>query len=91
MSSSLTDADNSQNDSDTNFIPGYVMEVEDDANMSTTGTLTNEDEWFVQPYQDEPIADEEWIEKYNEERSIEEEGIRRLQACLDGRADVDSW
>lgn len=75
MSYKSSSAENSQNDSDVNFICDYVIEVEDDANMSSTNACINEDEWFLKSYQHKPIANTDWIEKYNEERRMEQDRL----------------
>ena len=41
MSSSFSDPASSQNDSETHFIPGYIMEVEDEAVGSNPVKTTN--------------------------------------------------
>ena len=68
MSCNYSNADDSHNYADMNFIHGYVMEVEDDTNMSSTDAFINEHEWFFKPYQDKPMADVNRIAKYNEQR-----------------------
>ena len=40
---------------------------------------------------DEPLADEEWLKRYNEEVEQNEELERMLQKRLDGTEHVDSW
>ena len=42
------------------------MEVEDDAEMSSTDVFINEDERFFKPYQEKLMADVDWIAKHNE-------------------------
>ena len=79
-----------KNDSDINFIPGYIMEVEDEVNMSYSVAITDEDEWFIKPYEDEPIADENWMTIYNEQRR-QEEKLRLLKTRLEGQDKVDNW
>ena len=88
MSCNSSNADDSHNYSDMNFIRGYVMEVEDDANMSSTDAFINEHEWFFKPYQDKPMADVDWIAKYNEQRWPEEDKLRMQQIRLEGRGKI---
>ena len=46
---------------------------------------------FVGPYMDEPLADEEWLEGYYQERREEGERLEHLGRRLDGTEPVDSW
>ena len=45
-----------------------MMKVEDDAPWTPEPQLGEEEELTVQPYQDEPLADAEWVANYYEER-----------------------
>ena len=80
-----------KNDSDINFIPGYIMEVEDEVKTSSSVAITNEDKWFIKPYEDKPIADENWMTTYNEQRRQEEDNLRLLKTRLEGQDKVDNW
>lgn len=48
------------------------MEVEDDAPLTTEAQGNQE---LIQPYQDEPIADAEWVKDYYEERRRQEDRL----------------
>ena len=52
---------------------------------------TREDDATLEPYADEPIADEEWLKKYRneqeEKRTLEEELTKRLE----NRVHVGEW
>jgi hypothetical protein len=94
MSSSFSDTTGSQLDSDINFLPNYIMEIEDDAVQPHTdsSTQSDEDQWpGLQPSQDEPIADPAWIAQYNEERRAEEERRQLLMSRLNGTIHVSDW
>ena len=96
MSSSFSDPVSSQNDSETNFIPGYVMEVEDEAAGSTepvylSNQTQNEEFWAVRPYGGEPIADASWIANYYEQRRLEEAQLQNLRSRLNRHVTVESW
>ena len=94
MSSSFSDNTDSQLDSDINFLPNYIMEIEDDAVQPPTDSSTQSDEdqcGGLQPYQDEPIADPAWIAQYNEERRAEEERRQLLTSRLNGTIPVSDW
>ena len=98
MSSSFTDPNDSQNESENNFVASYMMEVEDD---TVHGSVTTEvsgpegesedDEWVVKPYEDEPLADEDWVANYYEERRLEVQKLEMLRSRLDGRVTLERW
>ena len=91
MSSSFTDANDSQNESETNFLIGHMMEVEDDAPWTAEPQLGEEEEFTFQPYQDEPLADAEWVANYYEERREQEDRLEMLRSRLEGRVTAESW
>ena len=94
MSSSFTDPNDSQNESEANFVIGHMMEVEDDALLTAEpelGSELDEEEFIVQPYQDEPIANPEWVANYYEERREHEDRLEMLRNRLEGRVTVESW
>lgn len=45
----------------------------------------------VGPYMDEPLADEEWIQNYNQDRREEGDRLERFGRRLDGTEPLDSW
>ncbi len=91
MSSSFTDPNDSQNESETNFVTGHMMEVEDDAPWTAETQLGDEEQFIVQPYQDESIADAEWVANYYEERREQEDRLEMLRGRLERRVTVESW
>ena len=96
MSSNSSETSGSQCDSDTNFIPGYIMEIEEPSlasttNISTDETLSASGDDSIQPYQDEPLADENWIYEYIEQRKREENKLQILQRRLDRLESVNNW
>ncbi|XP_031553339.1 uncharacterized protein LOC116290449, partial [Actinia tenebrosa] len=94
MSNSETDSSCSydSDDSEFNFLPGYVLEVEgeQDASTSTNKDLTEVDysDTFM-PYADEPIANQEWLDEYDKQQDIQKEFERKLQSRYD-EEDVSS-
>ena len=54
MSSSFSDPASSQNDSETNFIRGYIMEVEDEA----VGSNPVDDNWITNYYEQRRFEEE---------------------------------
>jgi hypothetical protein len=79
-------SDESQNDSEYNYVSDYVFETEQPQ-------LANDEleEQVPGPYEDEPIADEEWLLQYNTELQEEEEEHNKLKQRLDGTEPVASW
>ena len=71
------------------FIRDYDTEVEDGFE-STNDTDSNESIEEI-ANADEPLPDEEWVTRYNEEVKQNEELERMLQKRLDGTEHVDSW
>ena len=43
------------------------------------------------PYEDEPLADQEWIEQYEAEVRMDNEEEARLRRRLDGTDIVENW
>ena len=81
------------NDSEINFIPGY--EVEDNGHSSRvsprspeTSSDSSDDD---AAYTDEPLADAEWIEKYQEEMKANEELEQSLKDWLQGNVELKEW
>ncbi len=68
-----------------------MMEVEDDSPWTAETQLGNEEQFIVQPYQDEPIADAEWVANYYEERREQEDRLEMLRGRLEGCVTVESW
>ena len=79
------DSENSENF----FIRDYDTEVEDGFE-STNDTDSNESIEEI-ANTNQPLADEEWLKRYNEEVKQNEELERMLQKRLDGTEHVDSW
>ena len=92
--SSQSEGSSMTDDSECNCIPGfseprYENFEDEDATRSESG---DENEFDVlQPYADEPLADQEWIEAYEKEREEEKRNLRVLQDRLDGNVQVNSW
>lgn len=82
-------------DSDYNFIPGHVniddIEVEDNENFSLGVEEAEPDPENYKPYEDEPIATEEWLSEYKRRQETQVEFERKLQDRYDGKHLVNSW
>ena len=81
-------------DSEYNFIPGHVniddIEVEDDENFSLGIEEAEPDRENYKPYEDEPIATEEWLSEYKKRQETQVEFERKLQDRYDGKHLVNS-
>ena len=68
-SKTSVDTDNSQNDSNTYFISGYILK---DQNKDDVASATSEDTQERNngslPYESEPIADDVWLANYREQK-----------------------
>lgn len=102
MSSQETDSSCSydSDDSETNFLTQHTFEVEGDQDAleqqdtpaSISKGLTDADfSDIFQPYANERIASEEWLEEYNSQQEIQQEFERKLQSRSDEIEDVNSW
>lgn len=85
MSSSKSTSDSEtsyqSDDSDVNFIPGYV--VIEDVRINNNGNIPYKDSgdsYSGFAYPEEPLADEAWLENYNREEQerfeVEENSLR---------------
>ena len=76
-------------DSDINFIPGYIMECPERENSSNDSS--DQDESNMGVYVDEPLANEEWLENYNRQERERLELEEKLRKRLDGSVQVSEW
>ncbi|KAK3719412.1 hypothetical protein QZH41_015658 [Actinostola sp. cb2023] len=91
--SDISLSEQSEVDSEVNFQQNYVLESED------INSLVAEDLEHLhvgayhsyQPYSDEPLADEDWLSEFYDEKEQEEERVHELQRRLDGDEAVSSW
>lgn len=86
MSDHETDSEESYqtDDSDVNFIPGYIMECPDLEN-------SDEEDNAGLAYADEPLADDEWLQNYNRQERERIEPQEKLGRRLDGSVEVSKW
>ena len=95
MSSESSDLETSfdSDDSEINFIAGYEREDEGHSSRVSprspeTSSDSSDDD---AAYTDEPLADVEWIEKYQEEMKANEELERSLKDRLQGNVELKEW
>ena len=80
-------------DTEMNFIDGYELEDEGHSyrisprSPETSSDSSDEDA----AYTDEPLADAEWIQKYQEEMKANEELERSLKDRLQGSVELKEW
>ena len=88
MSSSDASYVSSSDSEDAETEVEYDLEVEGFSNPSEHETSDDEP---GDAYANEPIADEEWLAQYEEERKTEEELENKLQNRLNGAKDIKEW
>ena len=102
MSSESTDSDTSQSSdySEGSFSSEYEKEVEvesgddsdhnvdEDATFSALSTSSDEETFLCA---DDPVADDEWTARYEEEMQELREQELRLSARLDGTVNIGEW
>ena len=95
MSSESSDLETSFDSDDTemNFIDGYELEDEGHSSrVSPRSPETSSDSSDGDAaYTDEPLADAEWIKKYQEEMKANEELERSLKDRLQGNVELEEW
>ena len=92
MSSSSSESESfyDSDESEINFIP--EVEIDQNRQRGPTGTLSDDDELEEdQLFADEPLADQEWTARYEEERRANEELERTLSNRLEGTESVSQW
>ena len=75
-------------DSDLNFIPGYIMECPERKNSSND---SSEDENNMGAYADEALTNEAWLENYNRYERERLQLEEKLRDRLDGSVEVSEW
>ena len=87
MASSDVSLDSSS-DSEAADVEEYELEVEDSPNLSDKDSEQDEGE---EAYANEPLADEKWLARYEEEKKMEKELEQKLQKRLSGTEEVPEW
>ena len=77
-------------------ISDYELELEEFESLSDGGTQSKAGKLsssfsMPAPYDDEPIADEEWVNKYNEKKEKESTLVQTLQDRLDNQTSIEDW
>jgi len=84
-----SESENSQNDSEFNYITNYVFE--DERQERQEQQLSDSDGDYESIYKDEPIADEEWLADYNKEIARQHERKEQLTRRRNGIEPVEFW
>ena len=97
MDSSASESENESiqtDDSEHNYIPGLPPIVYDSIEVECVGEapmVDQEPDVAVGAYADEPVADEEWLAKYQENKQNYDKRLQMLQDRLVERVDVSNW
>ena len=102
-SQSYSDDSTSSFESDFNEVDEYDVEVEEYESAESPTEVShdeNVEKGFcaeadvgagVVPYGEEPIADEEWVKKYETNKETEKKRSAELQERLDGQIPISNW
>ena len=74
-------------DSDVNFIPGYIMENSETVECSDS----NSDEDTGIAYAEEPLADEQWLANYHARERERLDLEEKLTQRLNGSVELNQW
>ena len=95
MESSDTDSESiiESEFSESSFELDFDIEVEYDSDEDEHGSQASQCESSdeIMAYADEPLADEEWLKKYEAENEENKRLEEELQKRLDGTVQVKSW
>ena len=86
-SSSCSDISVASDDSEWNYIPGYlVIETE-----NPTQSEDKDGDEVLEPYNDEPLADKEWTKEYKKRLAEKEKRDKMLNSRLEGVKPAENW
>lgn len=77
-------------DSDINFIPGYIIE-NSELNENLSDNSGEEESTAGMAYREEPLADEEWLANYNRQENERLKLKEKLGRRLDGSVQLNEW
>ena len=82
-------------DSEFNDIPGlYVIDEDEDTNANDAAASPTKDTLdpdTFKPYEDEPMASEEWVFEYEKKQETQSDFDRKLEDRFEGMELVNSW
>ncbi len=76
-------------DSDINFILGYIIENSEGVKNSNSDRSSSDEIGLT--YADEPLADEEWLANYNQQEKERLDTEEMLAKRLNGSVEVREW
>ena len=76
-------------DSDINFILGYIIENSEGVENSNSDRSSSDEIGLT--YADEPLADEEWLANYNQQEKERLDTEEMLGKRLNGSVEVREW
>ena len=88
----------SEEDSEFNFIPGYYQPIETeklpaDSDTDSDHEVDEGDAIFdgIEPYSNEPLADEEWTRQYELRQAEKQRRLEGLKDRLAGKESLSNW
>ena len=84
----IYDTSSDSEDSEIEYVPDY--EIEDECS-SSQGLNSEDEDGDLEAYADEPLAGEEWLEKYEAEKKEEEKLEKELKDRFDGTTEIKEW
>ncbi|KXJ19561.1 uncharacterized protein LOC110254532 [Exaiptasia diaphana] len=90
-SSDFNDLDVPDDDSEYNYIPGNFYDFECEPGAPESDGETDVNIRGVEPYCNEPLADQKWLEGYNKRQKEKEEELGRLNDRLTGKETISNW
>lgn len=96
MASSSSDSIETQNESDNDSMLNYMMESEESLittdNQSDSLDVSEQSiESQMLPYQDEPVADEEWVQNYHDGLRERQNLLETLRSRFNNRVTLEQW
>ncbi len=98
--SEIYDEESSSSTSEVEEISDYELEVEEfeslsdgtsHSHASSAGDKNVAGSSALAPYDDEPIADEEWVQNYIERKEKEKVHVNAMQERLDEKIPITDW
>ena len=86
----MSSIEESEADSDNSLSQEEVDEIEDEGmNFEEANSHARDD--YLEPYVDEPLADEVWLQNYQKEQTKKLELEDELKRRLENRVQISNW
>lgn len=69
----------------------FSREEFDNVEVEASGRSYENEDDSLEPYTDEPLADEEWLARYRKKQEENQKLERELKKCLENRVLVEEW